>query len=143
MIVTDSMLKKIYEPGLWFLKSIHPSSDICDLVYDLAVKSGARVLVKTQHNKEIQGDIITKVMNDHLDKASDQNERILLEQDMYEYHDHGFFSYSEEMNEYAENGYFWRDTVILMDDLHEIGNYSNDIIILEDMNDLHYEDVKI
>jgi hypothetical protein len=59
---------------------------------------------------------------------------------MYEYHDHGFFSYSEEMNEYAENGYFWRDTVILMDDLHEIGNYSNDIIILEDMNDLHYED---
>ena len=142
MIVTDSMLKKIYEPGLWFLKSIHPSSDICDLVYDLAVKSGTRVLVKTQHNKEMQGNIITKVMKDHLDKASDQNERNWLEQDMSEYHEHGFFSYSEDMNEYAENGYFWRDTVILMDDLHEIGNYSNDIIILEDIKDLYYEDEK-
>ena len=142
MIVTDSMLKKIYMPGLWFLKSRHPSSDICDLVYDLAVKSGTRVLVKTQDNREMQGNIITKVMKDHLDKASDQNERDWLEQDMSEYHEHGFFSYSEDMNEYAENGYFWRDTVILMDDLHEIGNYSNDIIILEDINDLYYEDEK-
>ena len=142
MIVTDSMMQKVYEPGLWFLKSSRPSSDICDLIYELAVKGGARIFVKAQQNKNIQSNVITRVMKDRLDEATDQNERDWLEQEMTGYHEHGFFDYPEEMNDYIENGYFWNYTVILMDDLHEIGNYNNDIIILEDINDLQYGDEK-
>ena len=142
MIVTDSMLQKVYELGLWFLKSSRPSRDICDLIYELSVKGGAHIFVKTQHNKEIRENVLAKVMKDCLDEATDQNERVWLEQAMSEYHEYGFFYYPDEMNDYIENGYFWSYTVIMMDDLHEIGNYNNDLIILEDMNDLHYGDEK-
>ena len=142
MIVTESMMLKISEPGIWFMKSSEQITDISNLIYELSVKGCAHLFVNTQYLKEIKRDVVAKVMKDRLDEASDENERNWLEQDMSEYHEHGFFSYSEDMNEYAENGYFWRDTVILMDDLHEIGNYSNDIIILEDINDLYYEDEK-
>ena len=38
MIVSDSMLQKVDMPGLWFLKSSRPSSDISDLIYELSVK---------------------------------------------------------------------------------------------------------
>ena len=140
MILTDSMLQKVDMPGLWFLKSSRPSSDISDLIYELSVKGCAHFFVRSQFKREIQKDVLAKVMKDFLDEASDENERNWLEQEMSEHKEHGFFFYPEELNDYVENGYFWCDTVILMDDLHEIGNYSNDIIILEDMNDLHYED---
>ena len=124
MIVSDSMMQKVDMPGLWFLKSNRPLSDISDLIYELSVKGCAHFFVRSQFKREIQKDVLAKVMKDFLD----------------EHKEHGFFFYPEELNDYVENGYFWCDTVILMDDLHEIGNYSNDIIILEDMNDLHYED---
>ena len=140
MIVSDSMMQKVDMPGLWFLKSNRPSSDISDLIYELSVKGCAHFFVRSQFKREIQKDVLAKVMKDFLDEASDENERNWLEQEMSEHKEHGFFFYPEELNDYVENGYFWCDTVILMDDLHEIGNYSNDIIILEDMNDLHYED---
>lgn len=140
MIVSDSMMQKVDMPGLWFLKSNRPLSDISDLIYELSVKGCAHFFVRSQFKREIQKDVLAKVMKDFLDEASDENERNWLEQEMSEHKEHGFFFYPEELNDYVENGYFWCDTVILMDDLHEIGNYSNDIIILEDMNDLHYED---
>ena len=113
MIVTDSMLQKVYEPGLWFLKSSRPSSDICDLIYELAVKGGAHIFVKAQQNKNIQRNVITRVMKDYLEEATDQNERNWMEQEIIGYHEQ-----------------------------HEIGNYNNDIIILEDINDLQYGDEK-
>ena len=140
MIVSDSMMQKVDMPGLWFLKSNRPLSDISDLIYELSVTGCAHFFVRSQFKREIQKDVLAKVMKDFLDEASDENERNWLEQEMSEHKEHGFFFYPEELNDYVENGYFWCDTVILMDDLHEIGNYSNDIIILEDMNDLHYED---
>ena len=48
MIVTDSMLQKVDMPGLWFLKSSRPSSDISDLIYELSVKGCAHFFVRSQ-----------------------------------------------------------------------------------------------
>ena len=44
MLVSDSMLQKVDMPGLWFLKSNRPSSDISDLIYELSVKGCAHFL---------------------------------------------------------------------------------------------------
>ena len=107
MIVSDSMLQKVDMPGLWFLKSSRPSSDISDLIYELSVKGCAHFFVRSQFKREIQKEVLAKVIKDYLDGASDENERNRLDQGMSEYREHGFFYYPEELNDYVENGYFW------------------------------------
>ncbi len=144
MIVSDSMMQKVDVPGLWFLKSNRPSSDISDLIYELSVKGCAHFFVRSQFKREIQKDVLAKVMKDFLDGASDENEKNWLEQEMSEYKEHGFFFYPEEMNDYVENGYFWRDTVAFLDDYYmpNIINIYNSNIILEDIFELGYDDEK-
>ena len=145
MIVSDSMLQKVDMPGLWFLKSSRPSSDISDLIYELSVKGCAHFFVRSQFKREIQKDVLAKVMKDYLDGASDENERNRLEQGMSEYREHGFFYYPEELNDYVENGYFWCDTAHFLDDLPsmpDIINFDNNNIILEDIFELGYDDEK-
>ena len=107
MIVTESMMLKISEPGIWFMKSSEQITDISNLIYELSVKGCAHLFVNTQYLKEIKRDVVAKVMKDRLDEASDENERNWLEQEMSEYYEHGFFFYPEEMNDYVENGSFW------------------------------------
>ena len=145
MIVSDSMMQKVDMPGLWFLKSSRPSSDISDLIYELSVKGCAHFFVRSQFKREIQKDVLAKVMKDYLDGASDENERNRLEQGMSEYREHGFFNYPEELNDYVENGYFWCDTAYFLDDLPsmpDIINFDNNNIILEDIVELGYDDEK-
>ena len=145
MIISDSMLQKVDIPGLWFLKSSWPLSDISDLIYELSVKGCAHLFVRTQFKREIQKDVLEKVMKDYLDGASDKDERNRLELGMSEYKEHGFFYYPEEMNDYVENGYFWCDTAHFLDDLPympDIINFYNDNIILEDIFELEYDDEK-
>ena len=145
MLVSDSMLQKVDMPGLWFLKSNRPSSDISDLIYELSVKGCAHFFVRSQFKREIQKDVLAKVMKDFLDEASDENERNWLEQEMSEYKEHGFFFYPEELNDYVENGYFWCDTAHFLDDLPsmpDIINFHNNNIILEDIFELGYDDEK-
>ena len=145
MIVSDSMLQKVDMPGLWFLKSSRPSSDISDLIYELSVKGCAHFFVRSQFKREIQKDVLAKVMKDFLDGASDENEKNWLEQEMSEYKEHGFFYYPEELNDYVENGYFWCDTAHFLDDLPsmpDIINFDNNNIILEDISELKYDDEK-
>ena len=145
MIVSDSMLQKVDMPGLWFLKSSRPSSDISDLIYELSVKGCAHFFVRSQFKREIQKEVLAKVMKDYLDGASDENERNRLELGMSEYKEHGFFYYPEELNDYVENGYFWCDTAHFLDDLPfmpDIINFDNNNIILEDIFELGYDDEK-
>lgn len=102
-------------------------------------------MVRTQFKREIQKDVLAKVMKDCLDGTSDKNERNRLELGMSEYKEHGFFYYPEEMNDYVENGYFWCDTVYFLDDLPsmpDIINFHNNNIILEDIFELKYDDEK-
>lgn len=145
MIVTDSMLQKVDMPGLWFLKSSRPSSDISDLIYELSVKGCAHYFVRSQFKREIQKEVLAKVIKDYLDGASDENERNWMEQELSEYREHGFFYYPEELNDYVENGYFWCDTAHFLDDLPSmpnITNFYNNKIILEDIFELEYDDEK-
>ena len=144
-MLQDSMLQKVDMPGLWFLKSSRPSSDISDLIYELSVKGCAHFFVRSQFKTEIQKEVLAKVMKDYLDGASDENERNRLELGMSEYKEHGFFYYPEELNDYVENGYFWCDTAHFLDDLPfmpDIINFDNNNIILEDISELEYDDEK-
>ena len=145
MIVTESMMLKISEPGIWFMKSSEQITDISNLIYELSVKGCAHLFVNTQYLKEIKRDVVAKVMKDRLDEASDENERNWLEQEMSEHKEHGFFFYPEELNDYVENGYFWCDTAHFLDDLPsmpDIINFDNNNIILEDIFELGYDDEK-
>ena len=145
MIVSDSMMQKVDMPGLWCLKSNRPLSDISELIYELSVKGCAHFFVRSQFKREIQKDVLAKVMKDFLDKASDENERNWLEQEMSEHKEHGFFFYPEELNDYVENGYFWCDTAHFLDELPsmpDIINFHNNNIILEDIFELGYDDEK-
>ena len=145
MFVSNSMMQKVDVPGLWFLKSNRPLSDISDLIYELSVKGCAHFFVRSQFKREIQKDVLAKVLKDFLDGASDENERNWLEQEMSEYKEHGFFYYPEELNDYVENGYFWCDTAHFLDDLPsmpDIINFHNNNIILEDIFELGYDDEK-
>ena len=143
MIVTESMMQKISEPGLWFMKSIKPITDISNLIYELTVKGCAHLFVNTQYQKEIQREVIAKVMKDRIDEASDEDERNWLEREMSEYYEHGFFFYPEEMNDYVENGSFWKQEVYLGDDSNlSIFDYPSKIVIVEGIDYLPFEEEK-
>ena len=140
MIVSDSMLQKVDKLGLWFLKSSRPVYDISDLIYELSVKGYAQLFVRTKFMREIQENVIAKVMKDFLDGASDEDERKWLEKEMSEYKEQGYFYCPKEMNYYMENGYFWCNNVVFIDDFPMICNYHNYIVILEDIYELKYDD---
>ena len=143
MFVSDSMMQKVDVPGLWFLKSNRPSSDISDLVYELGVNGSTHLYVRTQFKKEVHNNVISKIIKGIIDGASDINERKWLEQEMLDYKEHGFSSNLQMMNDYIEEGFFWNDIVIMIDEIPLFClNYRNAIIILEDINDLRHDDEK-
>ena len=92
MFVSDSMMQKVDIPGLWFLNSSRPSSDISDLVYELGVNGSTHLYVRTKFKKEVHNNVISKIIKGIIDGASDVNERKWLEQEMLDYKEHGFSS---------------------------------------------------
>ena len=141
MILTDSMMLKVREPGMWFRLTSRPMTDISELIYELSVISGTPVNVITSFNRQLQKDIIAKVMNDCIGKASDENEKNWLESEMAEYNAHGLFFYPEEMNDFVEGRSFWTEYVYFRENQWEyIVNYSKEVIIVDDMNILSYYD---
>lgn len=140
MIVTESMMLKISEPGIWFMKSSEQITDISNLIYELSVKGCAHLFVNTQYQKEIQREVLAKVMKERLDEASDKNEREWFEQAMSDYYEHGFFFYPEEMNDYIENGSFWKEDVYLGDDSNlSIFDYPSKAAIVEGLNYMPFD----
>ena len=116
MTLTDSMMQKFFEPGLWFYKTYQPMTDISKMVYELSVKNGVPVTVLSSCNTRIQQSIIAMVKKDCIDAACNENERNWLEQEMSEYNTHGFFFHPQEMNDYVENGSFWSNYVHFNDE---------------------------
>jgi len=132
---------KVREPGMWFRLTSRPMADIGELIYELAVISGIPVCVVSSFNRQLQKDIIAKVMNDCVGRASDEYEKNWLESEMAEYNAHGLFFYPEEMNDFVEGGPFWIQYVYFQGNEWEgIANYSKDVIIVDDMNTLSYYD---
>lgn len=104
--------EKLNKPGLWFVCSGRPASELKQYVYDFAVELGLPVVVySSMSEKEIQNAVIDLIKTKYLDNAANEQERDWLEQEMSEYNTHGFFFHPQEMNDYVENGPFWTDYV--------------------------------
>ena len=142
MIITDPMMEKLSEPGLWFLMSNQSINDVSNLVYEVAFKFGIPISVNTIHKKAIQNNVIAHIMDDCIETASNDEEKNWLEQEMSEYYEHGFFFSPEHLNDYVENGPFWEEYVHFNDGLPlEIHNYIDKVIIYEDIYSLmQYEE---
>ncbi len=112
VIFTDSQLQKLNKPGLWFVCSEHPASELKQYIYDFAVESGLPIVVYSgRSKKEIQNAVIDRIKTKCIENAENENERNWLEQEMMEYNNHGFFWYPEELNDFIPNGSFWRNYV--------------------------------
>ena len=116
MELSESIIKKISQPGLWIVKSMLPCRDISQFIYEMVYKGGVSVDIYTNNKKEIQNEVVAMISQDCIDNASDENERNWLEQEMAEYNTHGFFWHPEEMNDYVGNGSFWSHYAIIKDD---------------------------
>ena len=104
--------EKLNKPGLWFVCSEHPASELKKYVYDFAVESGLPIVVYSDiPKKEIQNSVIDRIRTKCLENANTENERNWLEQEMMEYNNHGFFWYPEELNDFIPNGSFWTNFV--------------------------------
>lgn len=140
-VPTNSMMKRIEEPGIWFYKSNQPIAEISGLVYELSVTYGVPVTVLSSCNKSIQQDVIAKVIQNYIETASNENERNWLEQEVSEYNTHGFFRHQEEMNDYIETGSFWANYVHFNEE--DWLNFSccpYNVVIIDEISVLcHYE----
>ena len=141
IMVTLNTIEKLNKPGLWFVKTGQPCTELCRYVYELAVELGVPVVVYSSASKmEIQNSIIEMVKRKCVDMASDELERNWLEQEMTEYNSHGFFWYPEDMNDYLPNGSFWSNYVFI--DEFKILRFTNDfsnLILIDNLSELRYD----
>ena len=94
--------EKLNKPGLWFVCSGQPATELKQYVYDFAVESGLPIVVYSGiPKKEIQNSVIDLIKTKCIENAENENERDWLEQEMTEYDNHGFFWYPEELNDYV------------------------------------------
>ena len=87
--------EKLNKPGLWFVCSEQPATELKQYVYDFAVESGLPIVVYSDiPKKEIQNAVIDRIKTKYLENATDEKERNWLEQEMMEYNNHGSFWYN-------------------------------------------------
>lgn len=133
--------KKLIKPGLWFVCSEHPASELKQHVYDFAVELGLPVVVYSGiSKKEIQNAVIDMIKMKCIENAENENERDWLEQEMTEYDNHGFFWYPEELNDYVPNGSFWTTYVYL--DEFKILSFTNSfshLYLIDNLCDLYLD----
>lgn len=143
-MIMDKMdsYEKLSQPGLWFVCSKHPASEISRHVYNLAVELGLPVVIySSSTKKEIQNEVLGSIKAKCIEAASDELERNWLEQEMMEYNNHGFFWHPEELNDYIPNGSFWTNYVFF--DEFKILSFTNsfsNIYLIENLSELWYDD---
>ena len=72
LVVSDSLLQKIMEPGLWFIFSKSPIAyDISRFVYELAMKNDLSLDIYSSAKEEIQNGIIDLIINENHIEDSD------------------------------------------------------------------------
>ena len=134
--------EKLNKPGLWFVCSEHPASELKKYVYDFAVESGLPIVVYSDiPKKEIQNSVIDRIRTKCLENANTENERNWLEQEMIEYNNHGFFWYPEELNDFIPNGSFWRNYVCF--DEFKILSFTNcfsNLYLIDNLSELWFDE---
>jgi uncharacterized UPF0146 family protein len=140
---TIEYIEKINKPGVWFVYSNQPATELCRCVYELAVELGLPVVVYSSASKrEIQNNVIEMVKKKCVERALDELERNWLEQEMMEYNIHGQFWYPEEMNDYVPNGSFWTNYVFI--DEFEILSFTNsfsNLYLIDNLSELWYDEI--
>ena len=130
--------EKLNKPGLWFVCSGQPATELKQYIYDFAVESGLPIVVYSGiPKKEIQNAVINRIKTKCLENATDEKERDWLEQEMMEYNNHGFFWYPEELNDYIPNGSFWRNYVDI--DEFKVLSFTNcfsNLYLIENLSEL-------
>ena len=130
--------EKLNKPGLWFVCSEQPATELKQFVYDFAVESGLPIVVYSDiPKKEIQNAVIDRIKTKCIENAENENERDWLEQEMTEYDNHGFFWYPEELNDFIPNGSFWRNYVDI--DEFKILSYTNcfsNLYLIDNLSEL-------
>ena len=141
IMVTMDNIEKLNRPGLWFVKTRQPCTELCKYVYELAVELGLPVVVYSSASKrEVQNNVIEMIKKKCVDMASDELERNWLEQEMTEYNTHGKFWYPEEMNDYVPNGSFWSNYVSF--DEFKILSFNNsfsNLYLIDNLSELRYD----
>lgn len=139
-MLIDSIIERISQPGLWFVKSRQTSMEISKFVYELAYQIGLPVLVFTSCKREIQNNVIALIGKDYVESASDENERNRFEHDMAEYITHGIFDCQSEMNDFVEKGSFWSGYAYI-DEGWMLGfqNYYKKVILVDGLEKLQAE----
>ena len=134
----EEIYAKLNKPGLWFVCSEHPASELKQYVYDFAVESGLPIVVYSDiPKKEIQNAVIDLIKTKCLENAENENERDWLEQEMTEYDNHGFFWYPEELNDFIPNGFFWNNYVFF--DEFKILSFTNsfsNLYLIDNLSEL-------
>ena len=134
-------IEKLNKPGIWFVKTRQPSTELCKYVYVLAVEFGLPVVVySSASKKKIQNNVIEMIKKKCVDMASDEQERNWLDQEMAEYNTHGQFWYPEEINDYVPNGSFWSNYVFF--DEFKILSFTNtfsNLYLIDNLSELWYE----
>ena len=134
--------EKLNKPGLWFVCSEQPATELKQYVYDFAVESGLPIVVYSDiPKKEIQNAVIDLIKAKCLGNAKNNNERDWLEQEMTEYNTHGFFWYPEELNDFIPNGFFWTNYVYF--DEFKILSFTNsfsNLYLIDNLSELYLDD---
>ena len=140
-MVTMDKIEKLNKPGIWFVKTRQPSTELCKYVYVLAVEFGLPVVVySSASKKKIQNNVIEMIKKKCVDMASDELERNWLEQEMTEYDNHGFFWYPEELNDFIPNGFFWNNYVFF--DEFKILSFTNSfshLYLIDNLSELSHD----
>lgn len=130
--------EKLNKPGLWFVCSGQPATELKQYIYDFAVESGLPIVVYSGiPKKEIQNAVIDLIKTKCIENAENENERDWLEQEMTEYDNHGFFWYPEELNDFIPNGFFWNNYVFF--DEFKILSFTNsfsNLYLIDNLSEL-------
>lgn len=144
IMVTLDNIEKLNRSGLWFVRSTQPSLELCRYVYDIAVELGKPIVVYSSlSQRDIQNNVIDDIKRKRIEATANELGRNWLEDELSEYNSHGFFWYPENMNDYLPNGSFWSNYVFF--DSFKILSFTNDssdLILIDNLSDLWYEDVR-
>ena len=138
----ELVYEKLNKPGLWFVCSMRPATELKQYVYDFAVELGLPVVVYSgMSKKEIQNAVIDLIKTKCIKNAENEKEKEWLEQEMTEYDTHGFFWYPEELNDFIPNGSFWNNYVYF--DEYKIFSFTNsfsNLYLVDNLSDLWIDD---
>ena len=135
MALSNLLLSKASQPGLWLIKSRNSIIDICQLVFDLAFMGSMFLEIYSSDKERIVNMVISMIIKDRLHDASDPSERVIIENDISAYHERGCFCSLTELNDFLIESEFWERQVWIYDyDPLFVENSSRNTIIVDYVN---------